>query len=122
MLVFNGGVRAPYFFEGVFAMEFVKRIEMKHAVFGTGDTVDVFRAGYAVGKPALVGVMPDGEQWGIFTVNVLGANVADGNVLVKNYSENEGVLQDLIDAGIVGKPVGKIPVGFVSADECELLV
>lgn len=45
-----------------------------------------------------------------------------GHVLVKNYSENEGVLQALSDAGIVVFTGSTVQVGFAEADLCRLLM
>lgn len=43
-----------------------------------------------------------------------------GHVMIKDWSENEGVLDALIGAGIIGKPVSEVPTGFVKAYECPL--
>ena len=56
------------------------------------------------------------------TVNVPSENVPEGYVAIKNYSENEGVLDYLVQAGVVGKSVGKIPAGYLEADLCKLLI
>lgn len=41
-------------------------------------------------------------------------NIADDCVIIKNYSENEGILEALIEAGIIEKPFCEIPVNFVT--------
>ena len=41
-------------------------------------------------------------------------NIQDDEVIIKNYSENEGILEALIDAGIIEKPYAQIPVNFVT--------
>ena len=41
-------------------------------------------------------------------------NIKDDEVIIKNYSENEGILEALIDAGIIEKPYAEIPVNFVT--------
>jgi len=41
-------------------------------------------------------------------------NIDDDCVIIKNYSENEGILQALIEAGIIEKPFCEIPVNFVT--------
>ena len=43
-------------------------------------------------------------------------------VFIKNWSENEGILQSLIEAGVVSQPFAHIPTGYVYADACYLLV
>ena len=41
-------------------------------------------------------------------------NIDDDCVIIKNYSENEGILEALIEAGIIEKPFCEIPVNFVT--------
>lgn len=47
---------------------------------------------------------------------------SEGNVFIKDYSENEGVLNALQKAGIVGDVIRSIPAGYVTVYECKLLV
>ena len=58
----------------------------------------------------------------VATVNIPDADVPDGCVTVKDYSENEGMLDALIAADIVGQPVGEISSGFVRTPVCPLLI
>ena len=44
-----------------------------------------------------------------------------GQVLIKNYSENEGVLEFLIANGIVSKPRSWVSTGYVTVALCDLL-
>ena len=48
--------------------------------------------------------------------------LARGETIIKTWSENEGVLQSLVDAGIVEDTDGRIPVGFVKAAVCRWTV
>lgn len=58
--------------------------------------------------------MVDGEPWATASVNPL-LELPEGYVAIKNWSENEGIERDLLDAGIVeGQPVKHIPSGFVT--------
>jgi len=41
--------------------------------------------------------------------------------IIKNYSENEGVLDTLIDAGYISEPIYWITTGHVSYPVCKLL-
>ena len=41
-------------------------------------------------------------------------NIDDDCVIIKNYSENEGILEALIEAEIIEKPFCEIPVNFVT--------
>ena len=42
-------------------------------------------------------------------------------VFIKNYSENEGMLNSLINAGIISNPVRYISSGYVMIPVCKLL-
>jgi len=64
----------------------------------------------------------DGSPVAKATVNLADVPLPDNHVLIKDWSENEGMLNCLEENGIV-KSTGKThSTGFVSAHECELLV
>jgi hypothetical protein len=44
----------------------------------------------------------------------------EDDVVIKNYSENEGVLEALIAANIIDKPHTKLPCNFVTLYVCQL--
>lgn len=44
-----------------------------------------------------------------------------GFVLIKNWSENEGLLQELVNAKVVEDTRITVPTGFVEANLCKLL-
>lgn len=46
----------------------------------------------------------------------------EGIIGIKDWSENEGVLKTLIDAGVIGEPVGYTPSGFVEIALCPFLL
>lgn len=52
----------------------------------------------------------------------LGVKLPEKHVAIKNYSENEGILEVLVAEGIVSEPVQYVQSGFVSIPVCELLV
>lgn len=58
------------------------------------------------------------------TVNLAayGEFPAEGNVFIKDYAENEGMLAALIKAGIISEPVRIVPCGFAEAYECKVLI
>ena len=60
-----------------------------------------------------------GEDWGVLTVNPA-EELGDRVVCVKDYSEGEGNLRTLLDAGIVETPYRYIPSGFVTLPVCRL--
>ena len=57
----------------------------------------------------------------IATTNVAGYVCDPGHVLIKNWSENEGIYEALLKAGVIGPVVRRVPTGFVEAYECEYL-
>ena len=50
------------------------------------------------------------------------ADIPSGHVAIKNWSENEGVLESLQKAEVIGDAVGIIPCGYVKATLHKLLV
>jgi len=63
-----------------------------------------------------------GETILVATINVPSEKIADDEVIIKNYSENEGILDVLIDAKIISKPIRQVSTGHVSAPVCKLLI
>lgn len=65
-----------------------------------------------------------GEPLATATVNLPDAIPAPGNIFVKNYSENEGMVQGLREARVIGKPIRWLDAGYVKdgVAEAELLV
>ena len=68
---------------------------------------------YVNGQTAIRLVDQDGHPF--MTASVAhDVNIDDDCVIIKNYSENEGILEALIEAGIIEKPFCEIPVNFVT--------
>ena len=80
---------------------------------------------YSNDRPAIELLWNDPEynEWdtyAIATVNMPEVDLKPNEVLIKNYSENEGVLQFLVDNNIV-VPTGKIvETGYVKLPICIL--
>ena len=72
-------------------------------------------------SPAYALYDKNGEEYATATVCIPGATPPSGHVLIKNWSENEGILESLVSAGIL-QVVDSVPAGFVSAQLCKLLV
>ena len=68
---------------------------------------------YANGQNAIQLVDSDGMPFMTASV-AFDINIADDEVIIKNYSENEGILEALIEAGVIDKPFAEIPVNFVT--------
>lgn len=63
-----------------------------------------------------------GDHFATATVNVPEVPLSEGEVLVKDYNENAGILAALQRAGIL-EPTGRVvPVGFAAVAVCRLLV
>jgi|7_EtaG_2_1085326.scaffolds.fasta_scaffold45129_5 hypothetical protein len=56
------------------------------------------------------------------SVNLVGTELGEGEIAIKDYSENTGMLYTLIDAGIVSEPVRFETSGLVSIPICKLLI
>jgi len=56
------------------------------------------------------------------TVNISDVTLVEDEVIIKDYSENKGMLNVLVEAGIVSKPDRYIKSGFVECPVCKLLV
>lgn len=46
---------------------------------------------------------------------------ARGAIFIKNWSENEGIEQALMEAGLIGTRIGHVATGFVEATEHMML-
>ena len=89
--------------------------------FKTWNTVTKF-ACYENGRPAILLVDANDESpIATASVNLPDINLAEGLIAIKDYAENEGMLNALMDAGIVSPPVAYIPTGFVTVPVCRLL-
>lgn len=56
----------------------------------------------------------DGETVMVATVNIPDAMIEKDELIIKNYSENEGVLEALQKEGIVGPIIKTVRTGFVT--------
>lgn len=59
------------------------------------------------------------EPWTTLTTWIEG--LKEDEVAIKNYSENEGMLEWAIENGIVARPHRWVPQGWVSFPVCKLL-
>ena len=62
-----------------------------------------------------------GEPYATATVNLPGEPLLQRQVFIKNWSENAGILEALIDASIVEDTGTTVATGFVHAHVCNLL-
>ena len=76
---------------------------------------------YGNGRPAIELICDDGGPYATATVNMVDAMPAKDCVFIKDYSENEGMLDSLVKAGVV-EPTGvMVRAGFVRVPEARLL-
>lgn len=72
-------------------------------------------AHYSNGRKALtLSDAEDGEPVATASVNIPSCWIDHDEIIVKNYSENEGMLKALIDAKIVSEPVRYTASGFIN--------
>lgn len=76
---------------------------------------------YTNGSTALTLFTPDGFPLATATV-ALEILPEEGNVFIKDWSENDGMLRALQEAKVVGPLIRSIPTGFVQAHEVKLLL
>ena len=63
----------------------------------------------------------DGEDLLVATVNLPDEPLLENYTIIKDYSENEGVLAFLVENGIVSAPVRNISTGFTHCQVVKVL-
>ena len=63
-----------------------------------------------------------GEPMATATVNIPQVPLERNEVIIKDYSENEGMLETLVKAGIVEDTGKVVETGFVVCNICKLLI
>lgn len=61
------------------------------------------------------------EPVAIATTNVPEVPLKDNEVIIKDYSENEGMLDTLVNANIISKLGKNVKIGHVKCEICKLL-
>lgn len=64
----------------------------------------------------------EGDLVATATINIPEARLADDQVIIKDYGENSGMLETLVNAGIVEDTGFRILLPFVEVPVCRLLV
>lgn len=75
---------------------------------------------YNTGSTAMQLVSPDGELLLTATVNIPAVILHEDQVLIKDYSENEGILAELIRHNIISQPEFYVTADFVDIPVCTL--
>lgn len=77
---------------------------------------------YPNGRTALAAKDMRGLPFAKFSSNLPDHTMEEGEIAIKNYSENEGVLEELVRLEIVSPPHRTIEQGYVEFPVCKLLV
>jgi len=92
---------------------------MTYNSFGTDFSVIVKVTSYPKGGRAIILTdAEDGSPFATATVRIDG--LAENDVAIKNYSENAGMLEFLIENNIVEPPHREVESGFVTLPICRL--
>ena len=96
--------------------------DLKKVVF-LGEECHIVRRQYPNGRLALQLVCSThGDPMGTATVNIPNYPLGEKEVIIKDYSEIEGMLKALVDAGVV-EDTGKVaPSGYIVGNVCKLLI
>ena len=76
-------------------------------------TCNVVKRYYSNGRIALQ-LIQDGEPIAVATVNLPDIKLKKDEAIIKDYSENEGMLMALKNAGLIKKEIGTVQSGFVT--------
>jgi hypothetical protein len=91
-----------------------------------GYTCNAYRDRYPEGGATAIYLtdIRDDEPLATATVNVPEANpqLGIGAVLIKDYSENEGIMDALEEAGVAANTGKTIPIGFTEAKIARMLI
>lgn len=63
----------------------------------------------------------DGSIITMATVNLPDVKIEENEITIKDYSENEGILDEMINQGIISKPLRHENTGYVRIPICKLL-
>jgi hypothetical protein len=83
---------------------------------------EIVKTRYSNGRIGLLLDTPAGEPVAVATVNLSDEPLEDGYTFIKDYSQNEGLLKALQDAGIVGPIVDIVSTGYVNAYTVKVLI
>lgn len=85
-----------------------------------GYDVTLKKSTYSNGRTAIVAMDEDGCMAFTATVNLPEYQIPDNYAFIKDYSENEGVLNFLVENNIVEEVVGYVPSGYVTIPLCKI--
>lgn len=77
---------------------------------------------YSNGRIALELVDKNGDMIADVTINIPETHLNEGEIIVKDYSENEGMYETLLAAGVISKIKRRAFSGYITAPIVDLLV
>lgn len=100
----------------------IGELKTKYAEY---DSVYAYVSCYSIDKgyPAIWLVSEEGETIMTATTYLEDAvldNDENRDVIIKNWSENEGIYEALFDKGLISGIYERIPIGFVEAYKCMM--
>ena len=97
-------------------------IEHKHPFSDNAYKLSVSFNKYQSGQNAIqLFDMADGFPFAMASVALTNIDMDSDDVAIKNYSENEGILESLIAAGIISKPHSFVQSGYVNIPICKII-
>lgn len=95
-------------------------LRLRHGVYE--NAVMTFHRYGVGGGTAISFTTQDGEPLATATVSMPELMLERDEVAIKDYSENQGMMKSLMDAGIIGEPLSYVPTGFVTVSTHNILV
>jgi hypothetical protein len=78
---------------------------------------------YNNGRPAIIlEDLTDLSTVAVASVNIPDELLEEDEIAIKDYSENEGMLECLVNAGVVSQPTRHCMTDFVLVPICKLLI
>lgn len=87
-----------------------------------GNLYSLSRGKYPNKRLAITLTDEEGYPCNRVTVNLPDVSLEDGEIIIKDYSENEGILDCFIENKIVSKPLRHVNSGFVRLPVVKLLI
>jgi len=81
----------------------------------------VVKSQYGNGRTSLKLIDSEGFPFMSATVNVPDAKIAKGLTLIKNYGENEGIMEALCEQGFIENTGSTVRCGFVESNVVKVL-
>jgi hypothetical protein len=81
---------------------------------------DILFGTYSSGRISISLMCSDGELMARATIDCPEIQLKKNEVIIKDYSENEGILSALVEYGVVVDTGKRVPVGYAEGVICKL--